>query len=110
MLEFIRIQRFKTLLDASFPLSTFNLFSGLNGLGKSSLLQTLLLLRQSYVLLRKMVKTVYRYQGCVMPIPPRQTCLSILTPGCRNFLPEYRFMRSCQAESYQRRVGKPVFS
>jgi len=48
MLEFIRIQRFKTLLDTSFPLSTCNLFSGLNGLGKSSLLQTLLLLRQSY--------------------------------------------------------------
>lgn len=48
MIEFIRIQRFKTLLDASFPLSALNLFSGLNGLGKSSLLQTLLLLRQSY--------------------------------------------------------------
>lgn len=48
MIEFIRIQRFKTLLDASFPLSFLNLFSGLNGLGKSSLLQTLLLLRQSY--------------------------------------------------------------
>lgn len=48
MLEFMRIQRFKTLLDASFPLSGLNLFSGLNGLGKSSLIQTLLLLRQSY--------------------------------------------------------------
>lgn len=48
MIEFIRIQRFKTLLDASFPLAALNLFSGLNGLGKSSLLQTLLLLRQSY--------------------------------------------------------------
>ena len=48
MLEFIRIQRFKTLLDASFPLASLNLFSGLNGMGKSSLMQTLLLLRQSY--------------------------------------------------------------
>jgi predicted ATPase len=48
MLEFIRIQRFKTLLDASFPLSNLNLFTGLNGMGKSSLIQTLLLLRQSY--------------------------------------------------------------
>ena len=48
MLEFIRIQRFKTLLDASFPLSRLNLFSGLNGMGKSSLIQALLLLRQSY--------------------------------------------------------------
>ena len=48
MLEFIRIQRFKTLMDASFPLAGLNLFSGLNGMGKSSLLQVLLLLRQSY--------------------------------------------------------------
>lgn len=48
MLEFIRIQRFKTLLDASFPMSWLNLFSGLNGMGKSSLIQSLLLLRQSH--------------------------------------------------------------
>jgi len=47
MLDFIRIQRFKSLNDASFPLSSLNLFSGLNGMGKSSLIQTLLLLRQS---------------------------------------------------------------
>lgn len=48
MLEFIRIRNYKTLLDSSFPLSNLNLFSGLNGMGKSSLLQTLLLLRQSF--------------------------------------------------------------
>lgn len=48
MLEFIRVQRFKTLLDSSFPLSSLNLFSGLNGMGKSSLIQALLLLRQSF--------------------------------------------------------------
>lgn len=48
MLEFIRVQRFKSLVDASFSLSGLNLFSGLNGMGKSSLVQTLLLLRQSF--------------------------------------------------------------
>ncbi len=48
MLEFINIKNFKTLLNASFPLSALNLFSGLNGMGKSSLIQSLLLLRQSY--------------------------------------------------------------
>jgi predicted ATPase len=48
MLEFVRIQRFKTLLDATFELGPLNLFSGLNGMGKSSLLQALLLLRQSF--------------------------------------------------------------
>ncbi|WP_300675285.1 DUF3696 domain-containing protein [Desulfoluna sp.] len=47
MLRFIRVQRFKALNDATFPLSFLNLFSGLNGMGKSSLIQTLLLLRQS---------------------------------------------------------------
>jgi predicted ATPase len=48
MLEFIHIKNFKTLLDASFPLGELNLFSGLNGMGKSTLVQSLLLLRQSY--------------------------------------------------------------
>ncbi|WP_419781233.1 AAA family ATPase [Maridesulfovibrio sp.] len=48
MLEFIHIKNFKTLLKASFPLAKMNLFSGLNGMGKSSLIQVLLLLRQSY--------------------------------------------------------------
>ncbi|HOI91886.1 MAG TPA: DUF3696 domain-containing protein [Candidatus Rifleibacterium sp.] len=48
MIEFIRVQRFKSLNDASFPLAALNIFSGLNGMGKSSLIQSLLLLRQSY--------------------------------------------------------------
>lgn len=47
MIKFIRIQRFKSLNDAQFPLAALNLFSGLNGMGKSSLIQTMLLLRQS---------------------------------------------------------------
>lgn len=48
MLNFIRIQRFKSFNDAQFPLAALNLFSGLNGMGKSSLIQCLLLLRQSH--------------------------------------------------------------
>ncbi len=48
MIQFIRIQRYKSLNDAQFPLASLNLFSGLNGMGKSSLIQTLLLLRQSF--------------------------------------------------------------
>jgi predicted ATPase len=48
MIKFIRIQRFKSLSDAQFPIAALNLFSGLNGMGKSSLIQTLLLLRQSH--------------------------------------------------------------
>lgn len=48
MIEFINVKNFKTLLNASFPLGALNLFSGLNGMGKSTLIQSLLLLRQSY--------------------------------------------------------------
>lgn len=48
MIEFIRIENFKTLLETDFSLSSLNLFTGLNGMGKSSLIQTLLLLRQSF--------------------------------------------------------------
>ncbi|MDY0375086.1 MAG: DUF3696 domain-containing protein [Desulfobacterium sp.] len=48
MINFIRIQRFKSLSDAQFPLAALNLFSGLNGMGKSTLIQSLLLLRQSH--------------------------------------------------------------
>lgn len=44
----MRIENYKTLLEAEFPLTSLNLFSGLNGMGKSSLMQTLLLLRQSF--------------------------------------------------------------
>jgi predicted ATPase len=47
MLRFIRIHGFKLLNNAQFPLASLNLFSGLNGMGKSSLIQALLLLRQS---------------------------------------------------------------
>jgi predicted ATPase len=48
MLEYIKIKRFKTLFDNEFPCSSLCLFCGLNGMGKSSLIQTLLLLRQSW--------------------------------------------------------------
>jgi len=48
MIEYIGVKRFKTLFDVSFPLKQLNVFSGLNGMGKSSLIQVLLLLRQSH--------------------------------------------------------------
>lgn len=48
MLEFVHIQNLKTLQDASFELGQLSIFSGLNGMGKSTLIQSLLLLRQSF--------------------------------------------------------------
>jgi predicted ATPase len=44
----LRIQNFKAFRDQSFGLSRLNLLAGLNGSGKSSLLQSLLVLRQSF--------------------------------------------------------------
>ncbi len=46
----IAIQRFKTIRKAELRLSRFNLFAGMNGMGKSSCIQTRLLLRQSRML------------------------------------------------------------
>lgn len=48
MITSLRIKNFKAFRDQSFDLSRLNLLSGLNGSGKSSLLQSLLVLRQSF--------------------------------------------------------------
>jgi predicted ATPase len=44
----LRLQNFKRFEDQSLELGALTLLSGLNGMGKSSVLQSLLLLRQSY--------------------------------------------------------------
>jgi len=48
MLETFAIKNFKLLKDQLFHLSNLTIFSGLNSMGKSSVIQSLLLLRQSY--------------------------------------------------------------
>jgi len=48
MLETFAIKNFKLLKDQLFHLSNLTVFSGLNSMGKSSVIQSLLLLRQSY--------------------------------------------------------------
>lgn len=49
MITNIHIQNFKSLADISIPLSNLNVITGINGMGKSSFIQVLLLLRQSYL-------------------------------------------------------------
>jgi predicted ATPase len=49
MINFIDIKNFKSLKHITIKPSKLNLFFGLNGMGKSSILQFLLLLRQSYI-------------------------------------------------------------
>ncbi|HAI69998.1 MAG TPA: DUF3696 domain-containing protein [Gammaproteobacteria bacterium] len=48
MIKRIKVKNFKTLKLAELELKNLNLFAGMNGMGKSSLLQVLLLLRQSH--------------------------------------------------------------
>ena len=48
MIRKVRIKNFKSLKDVELNMSKLNLLAGLNGSGKSSFIQSLLLLRQSY--------------------------------------------------------------
>lgn len=48
MLNYLQIENFKSLKTIGIPVGRLNLFFGMNGMGKSSVLQSLLLLRQSY--------------------------------------------------------------
>ena len=48
MIEHMRVANFKCFQDQQFEFGNITLLAGLNGMGKSSVLQALLLLRQSY--------------------------------------------------------------
>lgn len=48
MIRFFQIENFKSLKKTNLYLGNLNLFFGCNGMGKSSIIQALLLLRQSY--------------------------------------------------------------
>lgn len=48
MISKLTIQNFKSLEDVTLECSNLNVLTGLNGMGKSSIIQALLLLRQSY--------------------------------------------------------------
>ncbi|SMC65894.1 Predicted ATPase [Desulfocicer vacuolatum DSM 3385] len=50
MIDNIRVHNFKSLKNIDLPLKRLNIFAGLNGMGKSSLIQVLLLLRQSQLI------------------------------------------------------------
>ncbi len=48
MINYMQIENFKSIKKLSLPLENLNLFFGMNGMGKSSVIQALLLLRQSF--------------------------------------------------------------
>lgn len=49
MINTIRLRNFKSLKDVSLHLRNLNIVTGMNGVGKSSLIQSLLLIRQAYL-------------------------------------------------------------
>ena len=48
MIHYLHIENFKSLRSVGLPLSQLNLYFGMNGMGKSSVLQALMLIRQSF--------------------------------------------------------------
>lgn len=48
MINYVQIENFKSIKKLALPLENLNLFFGMNGMGKSSVIQALLLLRQSF--------------------------------------------------------------
>ena len=48
LISYLQIENFKSLKKVALPLKNLNLLLGMNGAGKSSIIQALLLLRQSY--------------------------------------------------------------
>ena len=48
MIKYVQIENFKSLKRFSMSLENLNLLFGMNGMGKSSVIQSLLLLRQSF--------------------------------------------------------------
>jgi predicted ATPase len=60
MIEEIRVQNFKSFGDTTISLSNLNLLTGINGVGKSTLIQALLLVRQSFT------KNVFPKKGIVL--------------------------------------------
>lgn len=56
MIKKIKVKNFKAIRDLDIELSGLNIFTGLNGMGKSTLIQSLLLIRQSvYSLNREII-------------------------------------------------------
>lgn len=49
MIHSIRLKNYKCFENVKVPLENINILTGLNGMGKSSLIQAILLLRQSFL-------------------------------------------------------------
>lgn len=83
MIKILKIKNFKLLKDNEFQLSNLNVFTGVNGMGKSTLIQTLLLLRQSF-LEKTLQEKGLLLKGEVVSIGAGKDALSIDTDEINN--------------------------
>lgn len=65
MIEYVKIENFKSIKSKKFKLKNLNILLGLNGQGKSSFIQTLLMLRQSIDLKRGRLNLNGGYENLV---------------------------------------------
>lgn len=63
MIRYIDLHNFKCFEDETFRMGKLTLMTGVNGVGKSSLIQALLLLRQSYVCGNISLRQTLRFNG-----------------------------------------------
>jgi len=120
MISQIRIRNFKAFRDQTMSLAPLTLLTGLNGSGKSSLLQSLLLLRQSHVsgaLARKSVilngsyVNLGTYQDALFENAPSDERISIgLTSSSNNGDHEDQFefsATSIEARACEALISRP---
>lgn len=73
MIKKIQIKNFKSHVDTSLEFSKINILTGLNGMGKSSIIQALLLLRQSQ--LKGLLKSGLDLNGELCAIGSTEDCI-----------------------------------
>ena len=75
MISELSIAHFKATRKVKLPLRRFNLLAGINGMGKSTCLQSLLLLRQSW-LARTLPTLGLLLRGSLVDLRARRGCTS----------------------------------
>lgn len=107
MIRYVQIENFKSLKLVSIPLEHLNLFFGMNGMGKSSVIQSLLLIRQSYWAFQEKSLKGLKINGDLIQLGTSSDIL------CQNADEEYirfflRFDHEHQVDALYRYLGNPL--
>src|SRR4051794_21825047 len=114
MIESIEITNFKSIKNHFFPLRNLNLFLGLNGMGKSSFIQTLLLLKQS----ENLKKGILKLNGSYVEIGEckdafyqysKEDKMTFDIALCNNVRQKFNFSyESSKSDYFKTQVGTPI--